>query len=80
VFSCWTDVLNMIQSKDMHTEGILLPDTEETYTMRVLQSTEVKTVSGAGLLTSVVKTGAKGLYYVGKGLVQTTGTLFRILI
>lgn len=48
--------------------------------MRVLQSTEVKAVSGAGLITSVVSTGAKGLYYVGKGLVKTTGTLFRILI
>ncbi|MFT3858835.1 MAG: hypothetical protein QM742_18615 [Aquabacterium sp.] len=63
----------------MHTEGILLPDTEET-NMRVLQVKEVKAVSGAGILTSVVVSGAKGLYYVGKGVVQTTGTLFRILI
>jgi len=64
----------------MHTEGIHLPDTEETHIMRVLQSTEVKAVSGAGLITGVVRTGAKGLYYVGKGLIQTTSTLFRILI
>lgn len=48
--------------------------------MRVLQVKEVKAVSGAGLVTSVVTTGAKGLYYVGKGLVQTTGSLLRILI
>lgn len=48
--------------------------------MRVLEVKEVKAVSGAGLITSVVSTGAKGLYYVGKGLVKTTGTLFRILI
>ena len=44
--------------------------------MRVLQTTEVKAVSGAGIITGAVK----GLYYVGKGLVQTTGTIFRILI
>ena len=48
--------------------------------MRVLASKEIKAVSGAGLITSVLSTGAKGLYYVGKGLVSTTGSLFRILI
>jgi hypothetical protein len=59
----------------MHTEGIHLPNTEETI-MRVLQVKEVKAVSGAGLITSA----AKGLFYVGKGLVHATGTILRILI
>lgn len=48
--------------------------------MRVLQVNEVKAVSGAGLVTSVVTTGAKGVYYLGKGLVRTTGSLLRVLI
>lgn len=48
--------------------------------MRVLEVKEVKAVSGAGLLTTVVKTGARGLYYVGKGVVQAGSTIFRILI
>lgn len=48
--------------------------------MRVLQVKEVKAVSGAGLIGSVLTTGAKGLYYVGKGLVHTTGTILRILL
>lgn len=48
--------------------------------MRVLQTKEVKAVSGAGLIGSVLTTGAKGVYYVGKGLLHATGTLFRILI
>ena len=48
--------------------------------MRVLQTQEVKAVSGAGLVTSVVVNGAKGVYYLGKGLVHTTGSILRFII
>lgn len=48
--------------------------------MRVLQTKEIKAVSGAGLLTSVVVGGAKGLYYMGKGVASATGSVLRFLI
>lgn len=48
--------------------------------MRVLQTKEIKAVSGAGLLTSVVVNGAKGLVMVGKGVAHATGTVLKILI
>ncbi|MGC4061017.1 MAG: hypothetical protein QM749_09340 [Aquabacterium sp.] len=48
--------------------------------MRVLQTKEIKAVSGAGLLTSVVVDGAKGLFYVGKGVFSATGSVLRFLI
>ena len=38
--------------------------------MRTLQTQEVKSVSGAGLLTGIVKTGAQAGVAVGKGLYQ----------
>jgi hypothetical protein len=38
--------------------------------MRALQTQEVKSVSGAGLLISAVKTGAQAGAAVGNGLVQ----------
>jgi hypothetical protein len=38
--------------------------------MRTLQTQEVKVVSGAGLLTSIVKTGAQAGVAVGTGLYQ----------
>jgi hypothetical protein len=38
--------------------------------MRALQTQEVKSVSGAGLLTSAVKTGAQAGAALGNGLVQ----------
>jgi len=48
--------------------------------MRVLQIKEVKAVSGAGLLTTVVVQGAKGLVTVGKGVAHATGTVLKFLI
>ena len=42
--------------------------------MRQLQTQEVKSVSGAGLLTSAVKTGAQAGAAIGTGLVQA-GTI-----
>lgn len=59
--------------------------------MRTLQQTEIKAVSGAGVLTSVLSTGVRAGAALGQGLwsattivakpvVSVTGSLLRILI
>jgi hypothetical protein len=72
--ACAADTLNLCKRKALH-----LPNIRRDI-MRVLQTKEIKAVSGAGLLTSVVVDGAKGLFYVGKGVVNATGSVLRFLI
>lgn len=45
--------------------------------MRTLQQTEIKAVSGAGVLTSVLSTGVRAGAAVGKGLVTATTIVVR---
>ncbi|MFT3858836.1 MAG: hypothetical protein QM742_18610 [Aquabacterium sp.] len=48
--------------------------------MRTLQQTEIKTVSGAGILTSVVTTGVRATAALGKGMVEAGTIVARPLI
>ena len=48
--------------------------------MRQLQTQEVKFVSGAGLLTSAVKTGAQAGAALGSGLVQAGAIVGKPLV
>lgn len=48
--------------------------------MRTLNQTEVKNVSGAGLIGSLFQAGATvgtGLYQAGSGVIQATGSVVR---